>query len=550
MPNDIESVAEEATEALLVFKNVVLEGPPGTGKTFTRDRIAEAWKERTGRAMVTSSSASVGGNTLDFPFSITLHPSTTYEEFVEGLRYDDTPGVERFVLRPGFIRLIVDLAKADPDRDYLILVDELNRANVPKVFGDLLLTVEASKRSRYDGGSWVGGTPVVLPYSGTSFDMPTNVYLLGTMNSSDRSIAPLDAALRRRFAFVRVNPLGGVSLQAALANEFGTDPEATDAIWGASVRALDALNTVLVACLGPDSRLGHSYLFVDPEDLLDSIDADDFGSAYWAVGTGRASTGTQFQFPAEAWNAALLGELGFARVQDVPTSQGPAGEIAATFQGKTYRPALTRNSSMVRLSQNGSAGTALPVKALEAGVVVIRPVADKRVFVSVHPFDRSVSLWNSSDPALRSSGKDWGVIRGQQNQRDVLWRVWRYGVMPQLIETASQAYALDLLLPGAKRSKWLADAAFTNDERVSIEGEWAAVDAFFATSLGLQIVEDGRGLTRGVSVVVARPGRGFAAPRGGAAPAGSAPIDPSDSPAPSTPDVIDGDTGLDPLDNS
>lgn len=544
MPNDIDAVVEEATEALLVFKNVVLEGPPGTGKTFTRDRIADAWKERTGREVVASGSVPAGGTTRDFPFSITLHPSTTYEEFVEGLRYDDTPGVERFVLRPGFIRLIVDLAKADPDRDYLVLVDELNRANVPKVFGDLLLTVEASKRSRYDSGSWVGGTPVMLPYSGTSFDMPANVYLLGTMNSSDRSIAPLDAALRRRFAFVRVNPLGGGLLQAALATEFGTDPDATEAIWGASVRALDALNAVLVACLGPDSRLGHSYLFVDPEELLDSVDTDDFGSAYWAVGTGRASTGTQFQFPAEAWNVALLGELGFARVQDVPTSQGPAGEITATFQGKTYRPALTRNASMVRLSQNGSAGTALPVRALEAGVVVIRPVADKRVIVSVHPLDRANSLWDSSDPALRSTGKDWGVIGGQQNPRDVLWRVWRYGVMPQLIETATQAYALDLLLAGAKRSKWLADAAFTTDERDAIEGEWAAVDAFFSTSLGLQIVEDGRGLTRGVSVVAAKPGDGAASPSAGASSTSSA----TDSVPPSTPDANEDDSGPDPQD--
>ncbi|MBF0671776.1 MAG: AAA family ATPase [Salinibacterium sp.] len=500
--DDLEAVVAEATEALLLFKNVVLEGPPGTGKTFARDRIAEGWKGRTGRDVVTAGTISTGGASREFPYSITLHPSTTYEEFVEGLRYDDSPKVKRFVLRPGFIRLIVEEAKKDPDRDYLVLIDELNRANVPKVLGDLLLTVEASKRSHYRSGKWQGGTPVMLPYSGTSFDMPSNVYLLGTMNSSDRSIAPLDAALRRRFAFVRVNPLGGGLLQAALATEYGTDTDATEEIWGASVRALDALNEVLVACLGPDSRLGHSYLFVDPEELLDSVDTDVFGSAYWVVGTGRASTGSQFQFPGGTWNVSLLPELGFARAQDVPTRQGTAGEVASIFKGVAYRPALTRNLTMIRLSQNGPVGKSLPVKDLESGVVVFRPLASKRVVISVHPLDRAAALWDASDPAMRSAGaKDWGVIHGQEKPRDLLWRVWRYGILPQLIETAAQGYAIDLLIGDAKRSKWLADASFTADERAELEAAWGIVDAFLASDLGVRIVEDGRGLTRGVSVV-------------------------------------------------
>lgn len=504
MDEDFEAVVAEATEALLLFKNVILEGPPGTGKTFARDRIAQAWIGRTGRDVVTTGSVSVGGTVREFPYSITLHPSTTYEEFVEGLRYDDSPKVERFVLRPGFIRLIVEEAKKDPDRDYLVLIDELNRANVPKVFGDLLLTVEASKRSHHRGGSWEGGTPVVLPYSGTSFDMPSNVYLLGTMNSSDRSIAPLDAALRRRFAFVRVNPLGGGLLQAALAAAFGTDEEATEEIWGASVRALDSLNNALVACLGPDSRLGHSYLFVDPAEILASVDNDVFGSAYWVVGTGRVSTGSQFQFPGAPWNAGLLPELGFASSAAVPTSQGSAGEITAIFGGVAYRPALTRNSTMIRLSQNGPVGESLPVKDLEAGVVVFRPLASKRVIISVHPLSRAEALWAASDPTARSTGaKDWGVIGGLKEPRDLLWRVWRYGILPQLIETAAQAYVLDLLIGDAKRSKWLADASFSAEERTELEAAWRVVDTFIASDLGLQIVEDGRGMTRGVSVVAA-----------------------------------------------
>lgn len=506
LDGDLDGVVAEAIEALLLFKNVVLEGPPGTGKTFARDRIADAWQARTGREVLTEGSVLAGGVARLFPFSITLHPSTTYEEFIEGLRYDDTTGVERFVLRPGFIRLIVDAAKDNPGKDYLVLVDELNRANVPKVFGDLLLTVEASKRSHFDSGSWQGGTAVTLPYSGTSFDMPDNLYLLGTMNSSDRSIAPLDAALRRRFAFVRVNPLGGGPLQAALAVEYGTDEDVTEEIWGASVRALDSLNAALVACLGPDSRLGHSYLFVDPDGLLDSVDAKAIGSAFWVVGTGRASSSSQFQFPGAKWTQALLPELGFATSLEVPTTQGPTGEITAYFNGAKFRPALTRNSaneSVIRLSRNGDGPGTLPVKDLEGGVVVFRPLASNRVMISVHPLSRAGELWKSSVPTERSlaSAKDWGVVRAQEQPRDLLWRVWRYGILPQLIETSIHAYAHDLLIGGAKRSKWLADASFAPHERAKLEAEWGVIDAFLANGLGLRIAEDGRGLTRGVSVV-------------------------------------------------
>ena len=112
-----------------------------------------------------------------------------------------------FHLRDGFIRRVVDRAEKDPGRDYLILLDELNRSNVPKVLGDLILTMERTKRSKWNATSnqWEGGTSVTLPYSQTTFRMPSNIYILATMNTSDRSIAPLDVALRRRFAFVRMD---------------------------------------------------------------------------------------------------------------------------------------------------------------------------------------------------------------------------------------------------------------------------------------------------------------------------------------------------------
>lgn len=504
----MDRTVDEALSALQIFKNVVLVGPPGTGKTFARDRIAEAWAGHTGRQVVTTGTTKDKyGNDRPFPYSITLHPSTTYEEFVEGLRYDDTKGIERFVLQPGFVRLVVEAAWKDQDRDYLILIDELNRANVPKVFGDLLLTVEASKRAAWDGNQWSGGTPVTLPYSGLSFEIPGNVYLLGTMNSSDRSIAPLDAALRRRFAFVSVEPLAGDTLLAALASEYQMDEPTAHMIWAPSVDALDTINGVLAKCLGPDSRLGHSYLFVDPAMLVGELETGAFGEVFWMTTSGRMETGSQLQFPAQAWNEAFLPGVGFSQREQIPTTQGTAGEVATSFRGRTYKPAITRNSAnkIIRLSKNGEGDTALPIAELTDRIAIFRPVnaTDRAMELVAVPVTRADTLWAASRLGQRSKEDDptWGVIPSQPKQRDRLWRVWRYAVLPQLIETMTQAYAAGLLVSGTRRAEWLTEASFAPGVRDQLEAELAQFDVFLTQHLGLVIVEQGRGMTRGLAVV-------------------------------------------------
>lgn len=498
----------EALGALQMFKNVVLVGPPGTGKTYARDRIAKAWANRTGREVVTAGSTKdKHGNDRPFPYSITLHPSTTYEEFVEGLRYDDTKGVERFVLRPGFFRLVVDAARNDPDRDHLILIDELNRANVPKVFGDLLLTVEASKRAIWNGKQWVGGTSVTLPYSGLSFDVPSNVYLLGTMNSSDRSIAPLDAALRRRFAFVSVEPLAGESLLGALATEYGVDSGTAQMVWAQSIDALDTINDVLARCLGPDSRLGHSYLFVDPGTLEGEIETGAFGEVFWMTTGGRMETGSQLQFPAMAWTNGFLPSVGFPDPHQVPSAQGTDGEVVTRYRGRAYRPAVTRNSAnnTIRLSKNGEGASALPIGQLMGHIALFRPVsATERVMELVAvPLSHADALWAASRPEQRSKEGDpsWGVIPAQARARDRLWRVWRYAILPQLIDTVTQAYAPGLIVSGTRRAEWLTEASFEHDVRDHLEVAMIKFDAFLAQHLGLVIVEEGRGMTRGLAVI-------------------------------------------------
>jgi AAA domain (dynein-related subfamily) len=240
---------DEIVRVLLRFKNAILEGVPGTGKTYSLSQIASTWTDVTGREL---------GGDGQGAYAITMHPSTSYEDFVEGLRYDEALG--RFDQRDGFILRIVEQAQTNPELDFLVLLDEINRANVPKVLGDLLMTLERTKRAHHDATKgWIDGMGVTLPYSGDAFEMPDNIYVVGTMNTTDQSIAPLDSALRRRFAFIRLEPLGGDRLLELTGHG--------SALTVDSVAQLTALNErVLRPLLGSDAMMGHSYLIGAEDD--------------------------------------------------------------------------------------------------------------------------------------------------------------------------------------------------------------------------------------------------------------------------------------------
>lgn len=182
---------------------------------------------------------------------LTFHPSYSYEDFIEGFRPVDT-GSGALVLRleDGVFKRICREAQANPRKKYLLLVDEINRANVAKVFGELITILEKDKRDLI----------ITLPQSKESFTIPPNVYLLGTMNTADRSIKLLDAALRRRFAFLELMPdveiLRGAKIGSLQLDDF-----------------LEELNRRIARNEGREKQLGHSFLLEhgepvsEPEEL-------------------------------------------------------------------------------------------------------------------------------------------------------------------------------------------------------------------------------------------------------------------------------------------
>ncbi|WP_431728468.1 McrB family protein [Verrucosispora sp. TAA-831] len=522
-------LAIEAIRVLRRFKNAVLEGPPGTGKSHVIAAMAAAWQAETGRPLA--------GNGRG-KFAITLHPNTTYEEFVEGLRYDDESA--SFVRRDGFLRLIIEEAEKHPEADYLVLIDELNRANVPKVFGDLLLTMESSKRATWDGTGWSGGMQVTLPYSGSLFSVPSNVYLLGTMNTSDRSIAPLDSALRRRFGFIRVEPLVGDELRSQIIKADGD--EAAERV-ARSIDQLTNLNEALRRCLGPNAMLGHSYLFgvhategtvADPNDPLAPI----------REVVARGNVTDVFWLEARVLDGGSHNQLNLPDVDDpngrhgivdvffpmssngvVTHQRSPRGihdRVEIHFQGKRYL------DNVVRFNEGGPnyklyyQGRTAEDERFSA--VAAKQLLDHKIHVWLRLTDNTLglTLLDRTDAvvaALRAvsvaptgwhertagaKGRSYGVVdpgalgstagASHDVDEDAEWMIWRYAILPQLIDTATQVGATELLAPET-RNAWL-EAANVSD----VTDRWATFDQFLA-SLSLAITEEGYGLTRGLTVV-------------------------------------------------
>jgi len=191
----------------------------------------------------------------DFMEFVTFHQSFAYEEFVEGIRPETTEeGSVDYSVKDGVFRRICRKALADPKNNYLLVIDEINRANISKVFGELITLIEDDKRVRPNPGPDDNPIQVTLPYSGDLFGVPHNLYILGTMNTADRSIALLDIALRRRFAFMELPP----------------EPSVVKPVEGIDLAALlTRINDRIAGLLDRDHMIGHSYLM--KADSLDKL---------------------------------------------------------------------------------------------------------------------------------------------------------------------------------------------------------------------------------------------------------------------------------------
>jgi len=158
-------------------KNVILQGAPGVGKTFIAKRLA--WLLH-------------GDKSERFMSTIQFHQSYSYEDFVEGIR----PTEKHFEIKEGIFYNFCRRALGNPDQDYVMIIDEINRGNLSKILGELMMLIESDKR----------GQSLNLAYSDEPFTVPKNIYLIGTMNTADRSLSLVDYALRRRFAFLDLLP--------------------------------------------------------------------------------------------------------------------------------------------------------------------------------------------------------------------------------------------------------------------------------------------------------------------------------------------------------
>lgn len=234
-----EEEYDKLSGILRIKKNIILQGAPGVGKTFVAKRIAFSM---------------MGVKDVERVMMVQFHQSYSYEDFIMGFR----PSTDGFELKRGAFYNFCKKAEIDGDNDYFFIIDEINRGNLSKIFGELFMLIENDKRS----------VSLQLLYSDEKFSVPKNIYIIGMMNTADRSLAMLDYALRRRFAFFEIKP--GFTTDGFREYRMSLENEKFDKL----IACVESLNNVISndESLGDGFCIGHSYFCnLLPDTINDQV---------------------------------------------------------------------------------------------------------------------------------------------------------------------------------------------------------------------------------------------------------------------------------------